>query len=156
VCLSVLHRFVRLINRALRTVPTPPTACPTNQPGGGGGDGALVYCVETDPAARANLAVLIAAHLLLSDGRPPAAAAAAAVAAVSPAGAGPLPAFRDATYAAAGFGLGVGDCAAGLARAVGNGWYSPVEFDAEVGRGCMYKYWANMYMYIYIYIYDMV
>ena len=95
--------------------------------------GALVYCIELDAATRTNAGFLLAAHLVLCEGRTPVEAAAHFT---GPAAPFPLMPFRDATFLPADYALGLADCLGGLQRAVALGWFDVRNFDAKVLRGC--------------------
>ena len=120
--LSIVHRFCRLITKALTMTHA---------------DGSiLVYYIEPDAAARANASFLLAAYLLLCAGFSPHDAASPFLGPAAPFALAP---FRDASYLAADYPLTLTDCMLGLHRAVSLGWYDVADFDAEVsaaGAAC--------------------
>jgi hypothetical protein len=116
--ISVVHHFLLLMSKALGAAAS--------------SAGALVYCIEPDAAARANAAFLLAAHLVLCEGRTPAEAAAHFEGPVAPFNVVP---FRDATFLPADYPLSLADCLGALQRVAGLGWFSIRSFDAKVQRG---------------------
>jgi hypothetical protein len=113
--LSTLHRFCRLITKAVTM---------THASGN-----ILVYYIEPDTIARANASFLLSAYLLLCAGLIPNDAAAPFLGPSAPFTPAP---FRDASYLPPDYPLSLLDCLLGLHRAVSLGWYDVAEFDAEV------------------------
>ena len=117
--LSIVHRFCRLITKAMAMTDT---------------DGSvLVYYIEPEAAARANASFLLAAYLILCSGFSPVDAASSFLGPTAPFV--PLP-FRDASYLPPDYPLTLIDCLMGLQRAVALGWYDLAKFDVEVRLDC--------------------